>query len=99
MHTTHVEKEAFVRKSVLKSCSRSEDTEPYWCAPPTAASHKLLLDSEAQPSRSVHVAPIKAWKTELGMCVTCYQLALEDVPADFFADPDGSWTYEALVAA
>jgi hypothetical protein len=33
------------------------------------------------------------------MCVTCYQLALEDVPADFFADPDGSWTYDALVTA
>ena len=25
-----------------------------------------------------------------------YRTALEDVPVDFFADPDGEWTYEAL---
>jgi hypothetical protein len=28
-----------------------------------------------------------------------YRLELEEVPADFFADPDGEWTYEELVAA
>jgi len=28
-----------------------------------------------------------------------YRVKLGCVPADFFADPDGEWTYEALVAA
>ncbi|HEX2882839.1 MAG TPA: hypothetical protein VHO25_25140 [Polyangiaceae bacterium] len=28
-----------------------------------------------------------------------YRLELEEVPADFFADPDGEWTYEELVTA
>lgn len=25
-----------------------------------------------------------------------YRVALEEVPVDFFADPDGEWTYQAL---
>ena len=27
-----------------------------------------------------------------------YALSLQQVPADLFADPDGSWSYEALLA-
>lgn len=28
-----------------------------------------------------------------------YRIELDEVPTDFFADPDGEWTYEELVAA
>ena len=34
-----------------------------------------------------------------GMRVTYYALAIDKVPADFFADPDGTWTYELLARA
>jgi hypothetical protein len=37
--------------------------------------------------------------TAAGMRVSCYRVALEQVPADFFADPDGAWTYESLAEA
>src|ERR1700753_258598 len=37
--------------------------------------------------------------TATGMRVTYYALALEKVPADFFADPDGTWTYDLLARA
>ncbi len=28
-----------------------------------------------------------------------YALSLQQIPVDLFADPDGAWSYEALVAA
>jgi hypothetical protein len=34
-----------------------------------------------------------------GMRVTYYALALDKVPADFFADPDGTWSYDLLARA
>jgi hypothetical protein len=37
--------------------------------------------------------------TERGYRVTRYRISLDAVPADFFADPDGSWTFEALAGA
>ena len=37
--------------------------------------------------------------TSTGMKVSYYALALEQVPADFFADPDGAWSYELLSRA
>ncbi len=37
--------------------------------------------------------------TARGYRVTRYRISLEKVPADFFADPDGSWTFEALADA
>ncbi len=37
--------------------------------------------------------------TSGGMRVTYYALAIDKVPADFFADPDGTWTYELLARA
>jgi hypothetical protein len=37
--------------------------------------------------------------TARGYRVARYRLALEAVPADFCADPDGSWTFEALADA
>jgi hypothetical protein len=33
------------------------------------------------------------------MRVACYAMAIERVPADFFADPDGRWTYDSLARA
>jgi hypothetical protein len=33
------------------------------------------------------------------MRVTYYALSLEKVPADFFADPDGAWSYDLLARA
>ncbi len=43
--------------------------------------------------------PIAAWVTDGGMRVACYDIPVTEVPADFFADPDGSWTYDSLVQA
>ena len=37
--------------------------------------------------------------TATGMRVTYYSLSLDKVPADFFADPDGAWSYELLARA
>src|SRR4051812_47146824 len=34
-----------------------------------------------------------------GMRVTYYALALDQVPVDFFADPDGTWSYDLLARA
>jgi hypothetical protein len=34
-----------------------------------------------------------------GMRVSYYAMPLERIPCDFFADPDGRWTYEALKQA
>jgi len=49
------------------------------------------------PSRSFEY--LSQLRTKEGLVVTCYAVALEHIPVDFFADPDGSWTYEALVEA
>jgi len=48
-------------------------------------------------SREIH--PISELTTNGGMRVACYAMPIERVPADFFADPDGSWTYESLARA
>lgn len=37
--------------------------------------------------------------TASGYRVTRYHLPLESIPADFFADPDGSWTHAELARA
>lgn len=49
----------------------------------------------------VHAAPelVDFRITETGYRVARYHLPLQEVPADFYADPDGSWTFEALVSA
>lgn len=43
--------------------------------------------------------PLRTYTTERGYRVALYDLPLNAIPADFFADPDGSWTFEALVEA
>lgn len=57
-----------------------------------------VLKSVAEPS----LRPFQAldhFVTATGMRVTYYSLALDKVPVDFFADPDGTWTYELLARA
>ncbi len=38
-------------------------------------------------------------RTAAGLQVSLYALKLDRVPVDFFADPDGRWTFDALVDA
>jgi hypothetical protein len=45
------------------------------------------------------ITPLAIRTTREGMRVACYSLRLAQVPADFFADPDGQWTFEALAKA
>lgn len=49
--------------------------------------------------RKSHHGFMARWTTPSGMQVACYDLPLKAIPADFFADPDGSWTYEELAQA
>jgi hypothetical protein len=44
-------------------------------------------------------APIRLLTTTQGLRVACYAMPLAQVPADFFADPDGLWTFEGLAEA
>ena len=45
------------------------------------------------------LTPLTTRTTREGLRVACYALRLEQIPADFFADPDGQWTFEALAKA
>ena len=44
-------------------------------------------------------APMRLLSTPSGFRVACYAVALDQFPVDFFADPDGQWTYEGLAEA
>lgn len=44
-------------------------------------------------------APMRLLLTPSGYRVACYAVALDQFPVDFFADPDGRWTYEGLAEA
>jgi hypothetical protein len=44
-------------------------------------------------------APMKLLLTPSGYRVACYAVPLDQFPVDFFADPDGRWTYEGLAEA
>jgi hypothetical protein len=44
-------------------------------------------------------SPFVTYVTAHGYRVALYRLPLATVPADFFADPDGAWSHEALVSA
>jgi hypothetical protein len=44
-------------------------------------------------------APMRLLVTPSGYRVACYAVALDQFPVDFFADPDGRWTYEGLAEA
>ena len=44
-------------------------------------------------------APMRLLLTPHGYRVACYAVPLDQFPVDFFADPDGRWTYEGLAEA
>ena len=44
-------------------------------------------------------APMRLLLTPAGYRVACYAVPLDQFPVDFFADPDGRWTYEGLAEA
>ena len=58
---------------------------------------KSLSPIAAAPAQAF--APLDHFVTSTGMKVSYYALSLEQVPADFFADPDGAWSYELLARA
>lgn len=47
----------------------------------------------------VDPAPMRLLLTPSGYRVACYAVPLDQFPVDFFADPDGRWTYEGLAEA
>lgn len=51
------------------------------------------------PSPDVRYRPCRQLTTPAGLRVACYDLPLERIPVDFFADPDGLWSFEALAVA
>jgi hypothetical protein len=53
--------------------------------------------TEAAPARRFEA--LDHFVTSSGMKVSYYALSLEHIPADFFADPDGAWSYELLARA
>jgi hypothetical protein len=56
-----------------------------------------LSPNETSPLRSVH--PFIEATLPNGMRVTYYSAPLSSIPCDFFADPDGRWTYDSLKKA
>jgi hypothetical protein len=57
----------------------------------------ILKSIESSPIRALQ--PLDHFVTSSGMRVSYYALALDRVPVDFFADPDGTWSYELLSRA
>jgi hypothetical protein len=64
------------------------------------------MDMNSRPTlKSIEPPAVRSFQaldhfvTAGGMSVTYYSLSLEKVPADFFADPDGAWSYELLARA
>ncbi len=64
------------------------------------------MDPNPRPTlKSIETPAVRSFQaldhfvTAGGMRVTYYALSLEKVPADFFADPDGAWSYELLARA
>jgi hypothetical protein len=62
-----------------------------------ASPRPVLKSIEPEVLRSYQA--LDHFVTASGMRVTYYSLSLDKVPADFFADPDGAWSYELLARA
>jgi len=58
-----------------------------------------LAKTESDPDFDRKHHPIEERTTSDGMRVACYAMPLDRIPCDFFADPDGLWTYEGLTRA
>lgn len=59
----------------------------------------LPIPPKNSPANSQLHFPLRAYTTSEGYRVALYDLPLKAIPADFFADPDGSWAFETLVEA
>ncbi|MEO7035451.1 MAG: hypothetical protein ABI548_16105 [Polyangiaceae bacterium] len=64
------------------------------------------MDPNSRPAlKSIETPSVRSFQaldhfvTAGGMRVTYYALSLDQVPADFFADPDGAWSYDLLARA
>jgi len=57
-----------------------------------------MTSATSTPIRISHHAFIE-WTTPSGLRVAYYAMPLDRIPCDFYADPDGRWTYEELVRA
>jgi len=58
-----------------------------------------LVDSRISWEANAVFKPFLTRTTRVGLRVALYSLALDQIPADFFADPDGTWTFESLAKA
>jgi len=63
--------------------------DPMARLPPTASESLIPVDP----------APMRLLLTPSGYRVACYAVPLDQFPVDFFADPDGRWSYEGLAEA
>src|SRR5689334_7317422 len=57
------------------------------------------MTTPAATAPSFAPPPFVTYVTDRGYRVALYRLPLTAIPADFFADPDGAWSFDALVAA
>jgi hypothetical protein len=58
-----------------------------------------LPQAERQADSGDPIPLLRSWITEGGERVSCYALPVTRIPVDFFADPDGSWSFESLSRA
>ena len=68
-----------------------------WVGRSETAAGRRAGNGPAAPA--AEFVPLRLATTELGFRVACYAIPVTAVPADFFADPDGQWTFEALAQA
>lgn len=57
-----------------------------------------MSSESSTPQRLMHHSFIE-WTTPRGLRVAYYTMPLDRIPCDFYADPDGRWTYDELVRA
>lgn len=60
---------------------------------------KIVDAPSSWESQPLAITPVATRTTRTGLRVACYAVALTGIPADFFADPDGQWTFEDLAKA
>lgn len=81
----------------IASAARCVEALPLRAVP---APESSVAEDGAHPSvLRTSAALLSRHTTESGMQVSLYALPLAEVPADFFADPDGNWSFEGLTAA
>ena len=66
--------------------------------PGTSRFEPRLATSALEHMRLEHAARTASADSGGVMKAVRYRVALDEVPVDFFADPDGEWTYDELLA-